>query len=141
MATSSASSGCRAARRDRGARCCARRSRMAAASSTRSATVCAVSMRPRDSASTSASTGTISTRRRAGTTSVTGVPRYTLCCMDPALKEKLRPYLKRPEPAAGQTPEQALNAEATSLAYLARTYLDWDGPLKHDELVELIRTS
>jgi hypothetical protein len=61
--------------------------------------------------------------------------------MDPALKEKLRPYLKRPEPAAGQTPEQALNAEATSLAYLARTYLDWDGPLKHDELVELIRTS
>jgi hypothetical protein len=59
--------------------------------------------------------------------------------VDRQLEQLLAPYLERPKPAPGQSQEQADNAEAHSLGRLARTYLDWDGPLAHPELVALVQ--
>jgi hypothetical protein len=56
-----------------------------------------------------------------------GSPRARRAWMPP-LQELLAPHLHPVRPTAGQTLEQALNAEAESLAVLARTFLDWDGP-------------
>jgi hypothetical protein len=64
--------------------------------------------------------------------------------MDPELRELLEGHLRPMVPRCGQTAEQAIRGEATSLLYVARTFLDYDGPLgeaERDEIVELLRAA
>lgn len=58
--------------------------------------------------------------------------------MDLELRELLEPYLRPVESSAGQTLDQALNFSASSLAYIARTFLDWDGEISLEEIRELL---
>jgi hypothetical protein len=55
--------------------------------------------------------------------------------MDRELRALLAPYMDEPtRPSGDQTIEQALNFRAVSLAYIARTFLDWDGELDVEEI-------
>lgn len=58
--------------------------------------------------------------------------------MDPELRSLLNPYLAPVQAHEGQTREQALNFDSRMLAYIAVTFLDWDGPLDVEEIRALL---
>ena len=62
--------------------------------------------------------------------------------MDPELRALLEPYLREPVRLSGQqTQEQALNLAAEELAYMARTFLDYDGEISVGEIRAALASS
>ena len=57
--------------------------------------------------------------------------------MHPGLRALLEPHLQPVVPGAGHSLEAAVHSEALSLAYVARTFLDWDGPMGEEEVLDI----